>query len=121
LAVFVFDDEIIEKRLLLKKRQHQNSPIGVQLLAILAGKYLSRKITGSIGIFGADGNREFFVRVEVIKKSYAQIPHVVLTLRSPRRLASGLNCRQQQRYQNANDSDDDQQLDQGETAGWPTP
>lgn len=35
----------------------------------------------------------------------------------PRRFASGLDSRQEQRHQDANDGNDDEQLDEGESSG----
>jgi hypothetical protein len=45
-------------------------------------------------------------------QGHTNLLQIVVALRSPRRLAGSLDCRQQQRHQNANDRNDDQQLDE---------
>jgi len=59
--------------------------------------------------------RKSFMDLMVIVQRNPQLAEVVQALRSPRRLAGGLNGRQQERYQDADDRNHDQQLDEGET------
>jgi hypothetical protein len=54
--------------------------------------------------------------VDVNQRSQGELLEVVHALDPPRCLAGGLDRRQQQRNQDADDRDDHQQLDQGETS-----
>jgi hypothetical protein len=53
------------------------------------------------------------VVVHLLGKS--ELPHVVDALRAASGFAGGLNCRQQQGDQDANDRDDDEQFDERKT------
>src|SRR5690606_10530842 len=52
----------------------------------------------------------------VVQRGQGHLSEVVAALDPPRRLADGLNRRQQQRDQNPDDRNDDQKLDQREAA-----
>ena len=65
------------------------------------------------------GGGENAVGAVVGHQRQSQLLEIVAALRPPGGLPSGLNGRQQQRDQNADDGDDHQQLDQGKTASGP--
>ena len=50
----------------------------------------------------------------VVVESYSHLFEIVAALHSPRSLAGGLNGRQQQRNENANDGNHNQQLHESE-------
>jgi len=54
--------------------------------------------------------------IVVIMGSQGDLLEVIRALRPPGRLAGGLDGREQERNQHSDDGDDDQQLDQRETA-----
>ena len=58
----------------------------------------------------AGGKR--LVRAFIIQTSNRDLPEMVFALGATGRLARRLNCRKQQRHENADDRDDNQQLDQ---------
>jgi hypothetical protein len=49
----------------------------------------------------------------------SKLAKLIITLRTPSGLARRLHCGQQQRHEHANDRDDDQQFDKGESS-WAT-
>jgi hypothetical protein len=61
------------------------------------------------------GRRETLVRDFELQRSERHVSQMILTLRLPGSLTSSLDCRQQQRNQNANDRDHNQQLDERKT------
>jgi len=60
------------------------------------------------------GKRQLAIHVVKVVHRQRPLPQIVYAFGPPRRLASGLNRRQKQRYQDADDSDDDEQLDERE-------
>jgi hypothetical protein len=52
--------------------------------------------------------------VKILQRQ-ADLPHIVRAFAAPRRFASSLNSRQQQRDEDANDGDHHKQLNQGKT------
>jgi hypothetical protein len=51
--------------------------------------------------------RQLFGTTLIVVNRQRQLPQTVLTLAPPRGLSGGLNRRQQERYQNADNRDDD--------------
>jgi hypothetical protein len=79
---------------------------------------VAERLTGAIVAVTvpADVHRQLlFVRVSVVVHSQRDVLQVVGALHPPSRFTRGLNRWQQQRYQDADDGDDDKQFHQRET------
>ena len=67
-------------------------------------------------LLGPRGRQHPVPAGHVVVHGHAQLPEVVLALAAAGRLAGGLDRRQEQRHQNADDGDHDQQFDQRKRA-----
>ena len=97
---------LIVQRLLVQVRQHQQQPVDV--LHRCVGVVL-RKPAPSVA---EARRREPAHRGVIVVQGHAELPGVAEALGPPRSLPGGLDRRQQQRNQDADDRDDHQQFDE---------